>query len=172
MGLEAFFQLYAGIMCSEDIKFGTPTFEAWEFRGLSSMGQKKSKPVHRTEGSVVSQRPFSLVAGQPIPVDVHDRPAQVVHSSCASHRLEDVVDRVTVRVAGNGIAIKVLRTVAWAGDPLLWTCQHVSQVAEEMPETEIGILGLKGPPVELETRIWDQTNGRLVAKGDLVPFLA
>lgn len=136
------------------------------------MGQKKSKQ-HKPEGSVVTnQRPFSLVAGQPVPVELHDRPNQPVLSSAPSHRLEDVVDRVMVRVAGNGIAIRVHRTVAWAGDPLLWTCQHVTQVSEEMPEAEIGILGLKGPPAELVTRIWDQPSGDLVAEGDLVPFLA
>lgn len=135
------------------------------------MGQKQAKPTVRLgpPGSPPARAPESPSARAPEspPARASGSPPPVLPAG--SHRLEDVVDYVTYRVAGNGVAYRVVRTVAWAGDDLRWVCTFLQGGQAAMPETEIGVVGELHPPDRITALVY--SGGKLVAAGDLAPFL-
>lgn len=101
-----------------------------------------------------------------------------------THRLEDVIDRVQYRLVGNGIVIKVLKTVAWSLDDLNWHCwfwldkkksrSHDQSIDYKLhkgplPIHEYGVQCEPRLPLKCSCKLFDQNN-LLIAKGDLLSF--
>ena len=67
-----------------------------------------------------------------------------------THRLEDVVDHVQYRVAGNGISVTLVRTVAWSMDKLFWRLEG------PVPLQPCGVLCAPQVPLELQCELFDE----------------
>lgn len=92
-----------------------------------------------------------------------------------SHRLEDVIDYIQYRIVGNGIIIKIVKTVAWSIDDLYWRCCLLGEKIDYrlyldlLPTQEYGIQCEPQLPLNCLCELFNP-NGILVAKGDLMSF--
>ena len=134
------------------------------------MGQKQSR---QTSGPSVDRKVIEDTTPDPTNQEETDE-----GSKMAPYRLEDVIDSIKFRVAGNGLKFRVILTVAWCLDVLTWhydfgpRCEWAAEPKDrqpqEVPQNFFGVFGLQSSPAHAPVKIYN--NETLIARGNTAAF--